>query len=53
MQFVKLGKGESIWDNFTHREPSPIKDSGTGDIACDSYNKYKTDVQLVKNIGVK
>lgn len=24
----------------------------TGDIACDSYNKYREDVQLLKDMGV-
>jgi lactase-phlorizin hydrolase len=45
------GKGENIWDNYTHKVPSPIFDNSTGDVACDSYNKYKEDVQLLKNIG--
>lgn len=47
-----LGKGPNIWDNFTHRDPSPIKDKSTGDVACDSYNKVLEDVQLLKNTGV-
>ncbi|ODN04810.1 Lactase-like protein [Orchesella cincta] len=46
------GKGENVWDNFTHTSPSPIKDSSTGDIACDSYHKYEEDAKLVKSIGV-
>lgn len=47
-----LGKGQSIWDTFTHKKPSPIKDGSTGDIAADSYHRYKEDVQLLKNTGV-
>ncbi|CAL8137063.1 unnamed protein product [Orchesella dallaii] len=46
------GKGENIWDEFTHRVPSPIKDNSTGNVACDSYHKYLEDVELLKNTGV-
>jgi beta-glucosidase len=42
----------NIWDNFTHRNPSPIVDGSSGDVACDSYHKYEEDVQLLKNAGV-
>jgi len=45
------GKGQNIWDTFTHTEPSPIFDGTSGDIACDSYNKYEEDVQLIKTLG--
>ncbi|CAG9829454.1 unnamed protein product [Diabrotica balteata] len=45
------GKGESMWDEFTHRVPSPIKNNDTADIACDSYHKYKEDVKLVADLG--
>ena len=45
------GKGENIWDRWTH-EGGHIFNNDTGDIACDSYHKYKEDVQLLKDIGV-
>jgi len=45
------GKGESIWDVFC-REPGKIKDGSSGDVACDSYHKYKEDVQLMKNMNM-
>jgi len=47
------GKGENIWDRFTHANESNISDNSNGDIACDSYHKYQVDVQLIKNMGVR
>ncbi len=47
-----LGKGPSIWDTFTHQSPSPVVDNSTGDTACDSYHKWQTDVELLKNLSV-
>ncbi|XP_072173496.1 lactase/phlorizin hydrolase-like [Diadema setosum] len=44
------GKGESIWDTFSH--DNRIAYGQTGDVACDSYHKYAEDVQLVKAIGL-
>ncbi|CAH1106424.1 unnamed protein product [Psylliodes chrysocephalus] len=45
------GKGPSIWDNFTHRVPSPISNNDTGDVACDHYHRYKEDIRNIYNIG--
>ncbi|PHU21978.1 Beta-glucosidase 11 [Capsicum chinense] len=44
------GKTPSIWDTFAH---AGFHDGATGDIACDSYHKYKEDVQLMANIGLE
>ena len=30
-----------------------IANNDTGDVACDSYHKYKEDVQIMKELGVK
>jgi beta-glucosidase len=46
------GKGESIWDRFTHT-PGKIKNNDTGDVAVDHYHRYKEDVQLMKALGAK
>ena len=45
------GKGLSIWDTFTAIE-GKVKDGSDGKIACDSYHKYKDDVQLVKAMNL-
>ena len=45
-------KGENTWDHLTHTRPDLIKDHSTGDVACDSYHKYKQDIRLLKNVGV-
>ncbi|CAG9765658.1 unnamed protein product [Ceutorhynchus assimilis] len=46
------GKGPNIWDTFAHI-PGKIKNNSTGDVACDSYHKYKEDVAILKDLGVK
>lgn len=46
------GKGMSIWDKYVHT-PGNVKNSDTGDIACDHYHRYAEDVQHMKNLGVK
>ncbi|XP_015118434.1 myrosinase 1 isoform X2 [Diachasma alloeum] len=46
------GKSENVWDYRIHNNISLSVDNGTGDVSCDSYHKYKEDVQLVKNIGL-
>ncbi|MBN1286542.1 MAG: beta-glucosidase [Anaerolineae bacterium] len=46
------GRGESIWDRFTHT-PGAIKDGSTGDVACDHYHRYREDVALMQSLGVK
>lgn len=44
------GKGESIWDRFTHTE-GRILNADTGDVACDQYHRYPEDVALMKELA--
>jgi beta-glucosidase len=44
------GKGESIWDRFTHEE-GRIMGGDTGDVACDQYHRYGEDVALMKSLN--
>ena len=46
------GKGLSVWDMFC-RQPGKIRDGHTGDVACDHYHRYKEDVGLMKETGLK
>src|SRR5574341_400745 len=45
------GKGESIWDRFSHT-PGNVMNGDTGDVACDQYHRFKEDVALMKELGV-
>jgi beta-glucosidase len=45
------GKGESIWDRFSHR-PGVIVDGSTGDIACDHYHRWPDDIRLMRELGL-
>lgn len=46
------GRGETNWDVFSHT-PGKTHNGETGDVADDSYHRYKEDVQLLKNLGVQ
>ncbi|RIL05889.1 MAG: beta-glucosidase [Proteobacteria bacterium] len=45
------GKGESIWDRFSHT-PGKVKLGHTGDVACDSYHRFPEDIALLKEMGL-
>jgi beta-glucosidase len=45
------GKGESIWDRFAHT-PGRIKNGDTGDVACDSYHRWREDVELMRALNL-
>src|SRR5882672_378032 len=46
------GRGRSIWDTFSHT-PGKIADHSNADRANDHYHRYKEDVGLIKELGVK
>ncbi|KAI0070535.1 beta-glucosidase 1A [Panus rudis PR-1116 ss-1] len=46
------GRGPSIWDIFC-KTPGKIKDNSNGDVATDSYHRWKEDVALLVRYGVK
>ena len=48
----KDGKGVSNWDQFV-RIPGKTFKGTTGDVAVDHYNRYKEDVQLMAEMGMK
>lgn len=46
------GRGESIWDRFC-AIPGNTANGDSGEIACDHYHRYKEDIQLMKEMGLK
>ena len=46
------GKGASIWDTFAHTV-GKVKGGATGDMACDSYHRYREDIELMKKLNLK
>ena len=42
------GRGESIWDRFSHR-----MGGDTGDIACDHYHRWRADLDLMVELGLE
>ncbi|XP_028157524.1 myrosinase 1-like isoform X2 [Ostrinia furnacalis] len=46
------GKTENIWDHMTHNEPCSTDDCLNGDVADNSYNLYKRDVEMARELGL-
>ncbi len=46
------GKGESIWDKFTHTT-GKVRGGVTGDVACDQYHRYPQDIAMAKSLNQK
>lgn len=45
------GRGVSIWDTFSHT-PGKTFNGATGDVADDSYHRYKEDIAIMKSLGL-
>lgn len=46
------GAGKSFWYTFCHT-PNNIFNNDNFDIACDHYNRWQEDIELLKQLGVK
>ena len=46
------GKGESIWDRFSHTV-GKVKGATTGDVTCDEYHRYREDIGILKQLNQK
>lgn len=46
------GRGPSVWDTFSHTK-GKVKNEDNGDIACDHYHRFREDVKLMKDMGLK
>ena len=46
------GKGESIWDVFSHIEGKTCN-SANGDTACDFYHLFDRDIELMADLGYR
>jgi beta-glucosidase len=46
------GRGPSIWDTFSHT-PGKVVNGETGDVADDHYHRYREDVALMRDLGVR
>ena len=48
---TQAGRGPSIWDQYV-KVPGAIEDGSTGDSACDHYNRWQEDVEIMKELGL-
>jgi beta-galactosidase len=46
------GRGPSVWDTFSHAY-GKVVNGDTGDVACDHYNRYAEDVELMARAGMR
>ena len=49
----KEGKGRSIWDDFTQKRKRKIRGGENGNEACDFFNRYEADLDLLKALNFK
>ena len=46
------GRTDSIWDAFA-RVPGAVVDAHNGDVACDHYHRFESDVELMAGLGMQ
>jgi beta-glucosidase len=46
------GRGESIWDTFC-RIPGAVANGDSGDVACDHYHRWESDLDLMAELGLE
>jgi beta-glucosidase len=46
------GRGASIWDTYAHT-PGKIRNGHNADVANDHYHRYRDDVRLMQDMGVR
>jgi beta-glucosidase len=46
------GRGPTIWDTFC-KTPGKVANGDTGEVANDHYNLFKSDIGLMKDLGLK
>jgi len=46
------GRTDSIWDAFA-RVPGAVVDGHNGDVACDHYHRYESDVAMMADLGLQ
>lgn len=49
--FDEDGRGPSIWDTFS-KTPGKVWNGDTGDVACDHYHRWESDLDLMKDLGL-
>lgn len=45
------GRRPSIWDTFS-AIPGKVFEGDTGEVACDHYNRWREDIQIMKDLGL-
>ena len=50
--FADGGRTPSIWDTFS-KTPGKVVNADNGDVACDHYNRYEEDIQIMKDLGIQ
>ena len=46
------GRTDSIWDAFA-RVPGAVVDGHDGEVACDHYHRYESDVAMMADLGLQ